>query len=34
LRIYRQEANIIRKTQAKGNPFTRLPVILECCFMI
>ena len=32
-RIYRQEANIIRKTQAKGNPFTRLPVILECCFM-
>ena len=33
-RIYRQEANIIRKNRAKGNPFTRLPVILECCFMI
>ena len=32
-RIYGQEANIIRKSQAKGNPFTRLPVILECCFM-
>ncbi|GEM_PF-4633823 len=33
-RIYRQDANIIRKSPSKGNQFTRLPVILERCFMI